>query len=150
MAVAVDTLKTCPLFAGFSATGIEIFAQIARPRAVPKGMSVFLAGSVADSLYVLASGCLEVLVERDGRAKLLDVLEPGAAFGELALVRPGRRAMTVKARSAAQLVEIRRNDFYEILPHKPQACLKLLLAIIASLDERLAPLHAQLIELAGR
>jgi CRP-like cAMP-binding protein len=146
VAVPIQALQACSLFHGFTETGLKILAQIARPRDVPQGMSLFLEGAPGDAMYVLSAGDLDILVGQGDRARLLCSLEPGEHFGELALLRPGRRATTARARTACRVVEIRRSEFSELLKRKPQACMKLMLAIVGSIEHRVGALRPDLLD----
>ena len=149
MPVAVDVLKSCPLFAGFTDTGLEIISQIARLRDVPKGMSVFLQGAPGDALYIVDEGCIEIVTGLGPSPTILCTVEKGGHFGELALVRPGNRAVGARARVPTKVVEIKRADFNEVLKQKPQAGMKLMLAIFLAVDKRLEAVKPELLKLAG-
>lgn len=140
-------LEASPLFAGFTPTGLSIFAQIARLRDVPRGLSLYRAGAAGDALCIVHAGTLEVVAGSGPGEVVVDTLGPGAHFGELALVRRGQRLLTVRAQSAAQVVELRHQDFQALLAQKPQACLKLLLAILAQVDARLREASHELLPL---
>jgi CRP-like cAMP-binding protein len=134
---AVETLKQCPLFQGFTEASLATIAAIVKPRDVPQGMSLFLQGTAGDSLFVLESGSVEIGVGKGGNANVLCLLSDGAHFGELGLLRAGKRAVTARARTACKLLEIKRTDFNETLKTKPQVCFKLMLGIIAAIERRL-------------
>lgn len=145
LAVVEDQLAACPLFAGFTPTGLKIFASVARTREVPAGMSVFLAGTTGESLLIVDSGELEILL--DG-GKTVCTLGRGAHFGELSLVRPSTRAVSARAKTAARLIEIRRDDFGSLLRTKPQACFKLILSIFGVVAARLEAVRGDLARIA--
>ena len=145
--VPVDTLKACPLFAGFTDTGLAIIAEIARPRDLPQGMSLFLQGSAGDSLFVIESGTVEIFVGQGERAKVLCAVEAGGHLGELGLIRAGKRAVGARARSACKLIELKRTDFNETLKTRPQACVKLMLNIFSAIEKRLEPVREDLLRL---
>ena len=62
MPVPIQILKTSPLFAGFTDTGLNIIGQIARLRDLPKGMSLFLEGAPGDAMYIIKDGTLDILL----------------------------------------------------------------------------------------
>ncbi len=147
MAVPLASLKACRLFAGFTDTGLAIIADIAKTREVSQGLSIFLAGTSGDGLLVVESGEVEITSGQGEAAKALCMLAPGDHFGELALLRSGKRAVTARAKSAVRLVEIARADFNQALKEKPQACLKLMLAIFGAVGERLHAVREDLLKL---
>ncbi|AKU90901.1 cAMP-binding protein [Vulgatibacter incomptus] len=136
----VDALARCALFKDFSPTGLEIVAAIAQERVVPQGASIFVENMVGDSLYVLADGYVRIcLRDANGRDRALGVLGEGDHFGELSLLTPGAtRVVSAIAETEARIVEIRQKDFARLQAKKPQACLKLILAIAAGFGRNLS------------
>lgn len=133
----VAALRRCPLFADFTDVGLQIMATVAQPRRVPAGTPLFVEGMMGDSLLILVEGVVTISIEADGRERELATVDPGEALGELALLGPGPRLATATAMMECELLEIRRRDFAELQRKKPQACLKLLMAIVQRFGERL-------------
>jgi small-conductance mechanosensitive channel/CRP-like cAMP-binding protein len=80
------------------------------------GEPVVAEGDLADSLFVVESGELSVLVRHgDGTIVEVGTLGPGDAFGEMALLTGEPRAATVKARTAASLYRIGKDALAPIL-----------------------------------
>ncbi len=147
MPVSPQHLKGCDLFDGFTEAGIGIISQIGKLRDVPQGLSIFLEEATGESLFIVHAGEVEILAGGTAQPKRLCVLEKGQHFGGLALVRGGRRQVSARARTACQLVELRRADFNELMKTKPQACFKLMLALFGSIERRLAEVSPLLKEL---
>ncbi len=126
----IQALARCPLFKGFTDTGLQILASIAIPRQFPAGAPIFVENMLGDALYVIEQGAVSIRM-RDGRGmeKELVVLEAGASFGEMALSIQAARMVSAVAATEVRVLEIRRHDFLQLQRQKPQACLKLLLAI---------------------
>ena len=73
-------------------------------------------GDFGDKLYVIRSGRVEVCRERPGQEpERLAVLEPGAYFGEAALLEESPRNSTVTALTAVDVLTIGRGDFQTLL-----------------------------------
>jgi CRP-like cAMP-binding protein len=107
-----DFLATVPLFSGLQRDEIQKFADLTRERAYPKGSVILFQDDPGDSLFVLRAGRVKVvLIGEDGREVILGVLEPGAHFGELALIDDQPRSAHVIAMEDAQLLILRREDF---------------------------------------
>lgn len=145
MAVDAERLKCCTLFRDFTDTGLGIFAALVSERTVSAGLSVVRAGAASEGLVMVESGRLSVHYERGGVSESAGDLGPGTYFGELGLVRSGPRVFTVRAQETSRLLELKRSDFQGILSVKPQACLKLTLAMLGGLDERLRRSHRALL-----
>jgi CRP-like cAMP-binding protein len=135
----IRTLSRCPLLREFTDTGLQILASIAEVSTAPAGTPIFVEGMVGDAMYVVASGRVRLSLRgSDGTETPLATLGEGESFGELALVVTGsQRLVTASAEGDVELLTIRQRDFAKLQTQKPQACLKLALAISASLGQRL-------------
>ena len=103
----MSVLSTSPLFEMLSNQELEYVADLSRPRRYSAGQVVFEEGELGDSLFVIASG--EVEVQRrdsNGESKTLAVLGPPEFFGEMSLIDKEYRSATVRARSDAELLHL--------------------------------------------
>jgi len=122
-----DFLATIPLFSGLPAEELERFAELTRERSYPKGSVILFQDDPGDSLFVLRGGRVKVvLIGEDGREVILGVLEPGAHFGELALIDDQPRSAHVIAMEDAQLLVLRREDFKRRVEANPTVAWALL------------------------
>lgn len=122
-----DFLATIPLFSGLPPEELERFAELTRERAYPKGSVILFQDDPGDSLFVLRDGRVKVvLIGEDGREVILGVLEPGAHFGELALIDDQPRSAHVIAMEDAQLLVLRREDFKRRVEANPTVAWALL------------------------
>jgi CRP-like cAMP-binding protein len=122
-----DFLATIPLFSGLQRDEIQKFADLTRERSYPKGSVILFQDDPGDSLFVLRAGRVKVvLIGEDGREVILGVLEPGAHFGELALIDDQPRSAHVIAMEDAQLLILRREDFRRRVEANPTVAWALL------------------------
>jgi len=122
-----DFLATIPLFSGLPEDELERFAELTRERSYPKGSVILFQDDPGDSLFVLRAGRVKVvLIGEDGREVILGVLEPGAHFGELALIDDQPRSAHVIAMEDAQLLVLRREDFRRRVEANPTVAWALL------------------------
>lgn len=122
-----DFLATVPLFSGLQRDEIQKFADLTRERAYPKGSVILFQDDPGDSLFVLRAGRVKVvLIGEDGREVILGVLEPGAHFGELALIDDQPRSAHVIAMDDSQLLILRREDFRRRVEANPTVAWALL------------------------
>jgi NADH dehydrogenase len=75
------------------------------------GQIVIREGDSGNRFYMVLKGQLEVVRKRPGGEEHLAILQAGDHFGEQALARGGRRAATVRAISAVDLLALGRADF---------------------------------------
>src|SRR3954462_1085006 len=122
-----DFLATVPLFSGLQRDEIQRFAELTRERSYPKGSVILFQDDPGDSLFVLRAGRVKVvLIGEDGREVILGVLEPGAHFGELALIDDQPRSAHVIAMDDSQLLILRREDFRRRVEANPSVAWALL------------------------
>ena len=100
-------LSSSPLFEMLSNQELEYVAELSRPRRFSASQVVFEEGELGDSLFVIASGEVEVL-RRDttGEQKAIAVLGAPEFFGEMSLIDKEYRSATVRARSDAELLQL--------------------------------------------
>jgi CRP-like cAMP-binding protein len=126
-AQTADFLASIPLFSGLHRDELAKFAELTRERAYPKGSVILFQDDPGDSLFVLRQGRVKVvLIGEDGREVILGVLEPGAHFGELALIDDQPRSAHVIAMDDAQLLILRREDFRRRVEANPTVAWALL------------------------
>ncbi|MCA2982078.1 MAG: cyclic nucleotide-binding domain-containing protein [Myxococcaceae bacterium] len=135
---ASAALRASPLFAGFTDTGVAILASIAAVRSYPAGSPLFFEDMMSDTLVVIGSGRVS-LSARGARGGDLALGEfgPGDWLGELSLITAGQRQCTAMALTPVTTVEIRQGDFQRLMGIKPQACIKLLMAICTTFGQKI-------------
>jgi CRP-like cAMP-binding protein len=91
-------------------------------RAVPAGGLVFSEGDPGDSLFLIASGSVRVLVV-GGHGRPLEIrrLDPGDFFGEVAALTGRPRSATVVAVDDCELLEIDHWALERLLEARPEA-----------------------------
>ncbi len=145
----VEALQKAPLFREFTETGLKIFAAIAAEKTVPAGSPIFVENMVGESMFVVKSGSVRITQRTADGEKELATAGPGDHLGELALLGTGVRLVSAVAATTCEVVEITQRDFLRLQPQKPQACLKLAVAIAQDLAQRVADSRDLLRELPG-
>jgi CRP-like cAMP-binding protein len=135
---AAEALRNCGLLSGFTDTGIQILAGICTPRSYPGGALLFAENMVSDSMLVVGEGRVALSTKGDKGELSLGELGPGDWLGELSLINPGQRLCTATASSPVTAYEIRQADFQKLVATKPQACMKLLMAICTQFGAKVA------------
>ena len=131
-------LSRCELFKDFSETGLAILGGIAAERFVPEGSPLFVEGMASDAFFVVSSGAMRLTAKREGGQQILGYLGIGDALGQVSLLRStGVRMVSAVAEGDSEVVEIRSRDFGRLQAQKPQACLKLMMAVAGQLGRLL-------------
>jgi len=129
-----EVLSKMPLFARLSERELLRVMQVTSVRFHPEGSVVIEEGSWGDELFIVLSG--KVAVMKGGA--VLSTLGVGEHVGEMALIRKAPRSATVVASEGpAELVAIKRADFFEILRREPELAVKLLWQFVGVLADRL-------------
>jgi len=119
-------LRNVPVFKPLLDDEIRELAHMARLMRCRPFDRVITQGQPGASLFVVASGTLEVLIQQpDGRALSLNKLEPGSVFGETALLMGGERTATVRAVGEAVLYEIGKAGLQPIIEARPELIIEL-------------------------
>ncbi len=147
----VEALQRAALFKDFTETGLKIFATIAHEKAIPAGSPLFVENMVGDSLFIVVSGTVRLTQKTpQGGERELAVVGAGEHLGELALLAKSVRLVSAVAATQCEVLEFSQRDFARLQPQKPQACLKLALAIAADLAAKVAAARDVVRELGAR
>jgi MFS family permease len=86
---------------------LEGLARKLQPLRVPAGASVIHQGDVGDRFYVVADGRVEISID----GEVVNAIEPGGYFGEIALLRDVPRQASAVAETDAELFALEGEDF---------------------------------------
>ncbi len=129
-----DFLANVPLFGGLDPAERLRFVELTRERTYPKGSVILFENDPGDSLYIVRSGRVKVvLIGEDGREVILGVLEVGDHFGELSLIDQQPRSATVIAMDDSSLLILHRDDFRRRVEASPAVAW----ALLSELSRRL-------------
>lgn len=94
---------------------LEMFRNVPTGRPFHAGERIFSLGEVGDRMYVVLSGTVRLSV----RERVLELVGPGQAFGELALIDDGPRSADAVAVTDVELVEIDEERFRNLVRGHP-------------------------------
>jgi NTE family protein len=101
---------------------------------IPGGQILFRENEVADSLYVVLTGCLGVIVrDNNGRDILIARIAAGETVGEMGLLDGGVRSATVEALRDTELLKLDKASYEDLLVRHPKS----MRALISLLVRRL-------------
>src|SRR5213076_2794087 len=125
----LDTLAAVPLFEGLSKRHLRRIAKLARIRRFADRSAMVRVGDAGRTFYVLLDGSAKV--NRPGRRSVR--LEPGAFFGEMALIDDSPRSADVVAEGEVLALTIDRSGFTKLLRAEPALSQALLRTLAARL-----------------
>jgi len=142
-----DLLAGSDLTRLLGASAVADVGDEVRTLALAAGDVLVSQGEVADELYVLLAGQLEVVLVGTGDEQVLSRLEAGATVGEIALLAGDQRSATVRASRPATVAAISADGFRRLLVAHPAEAERL--ARLASERLRETQLIGQLNALFG-
>ncbi|HEY8041984.1 MAG TPA: Stp1/IreP family PP2C-type Ser/Thr phosphatase [Polyangiaceae bacterium] len=140
LALKRDVLANMPLFSRLTERELLRLMQAVEVREYKDGDIVIREGDKGDELFIVLDG--KVRVSRG--EQVLVHLGQGEHVGEMALIRSVPRSATVTAVGDAELITIRRADFFEILRKEHEVAVKMLWQFLGVLADRLDQTNSQL------
>ncbi len=123
----LDSLRSVPLFSRVDEADLDNVAELLIERRYPKNSIIVEEGLTGDYMYVIRSGRVKVTkASDDGREKIMDFLESGAFFGEMALLDNAPRSASVRTLEPSVLAALSRRDFIGLLRNSPDLALTLI------------------------
>jgi CRP-like cAMP-binding protein len=118
-------LRNHPLFREFPPSVIEHFGTYMTRRSVRRGATIFAKGDPGTGLMAVLWGSVKISVPTaDGREAVLNIINPGEIFGEIALLDGRSRTADAVAMDDCELMVIDRRDFIPFLREQPDIALK--------------------------
>jgi NTE family protein len=87
---------------------------------VRAGEWLFRQDDPGDSLYVVLTGRLEVVIESGPVPKVVRLLGRGSSVGEIALLTESPRSASVRARRDSELLVVTREHFSRLIEQRPE------------------------------
>ena len=135
-AVSTTVLKSVPMFASFSPEELRALAAMVMRRSVPRGSAVMHEGDPVDSLYIVISGRLKVMMgEADGKETILSILGPGEFFGEMGLIDDEPRSASVVTIEPCELLSIAKRDFKKCMAENFEMTITVMKGLVRRLRE---------------
>ena len=129
-----DLVANVPFFQTLGAAAVADIVRFVRARDVAAGTVVVRKGQTGDSMYFIASGEATVMFDPDSVT-----LQPGAFFGEMALLFGTQRSATVVITKPSVLLVLDIADFRVLAGRRPE-----LIDVIEAEGKRRRELNAAL------
>jgi len=135
----VGILRGTDLLGNAPTAELEALAAASRVRTFRRGQVIFTAGTPGDTVMVVMSGRVKVVVRSaDGGELTLTVIGPGAMFGEVGVADGGPRSADAEALEESQLLLIPREMIRDLcgrVPAVAQALMRSVAAILRRLTD---------------
>jgi CRP/FNR family cyclic AMP-dependent transcriptional regulator len=115
-------LRNAGLLRSVPAPDLERVLAVSRLRTFRRGQVVFTRGDPGDTLMIVVSGRVKVVVRSaDGGELTLTIISAGGVFGELCIADGGPRSADAETLEESQLLLIPRETIQEICARVPPA-----------------------------
>jgi CRP/FNR family cyclic AMP-dependent transcriptional regulator len=134
--VSTTVLKAVPLFSSFPDEQLRMLASVVTRRSVPRSTTIMASGDATDSLYIVLSGRLKVMMsDAEGKEVILSILGPGEFFGEMGLIDDAPRSASVVAIEPCELLCIAKRDFKKCLAENVEMAMAVMRGLVRRLRE---------------
>jgi CRP/FNR family transcriptional regulator, cyclic AMP receptor protein len=115
------------LFRALPEQTIAQITALASRRSYKADSVVFMRGDPGDALYGVVTGRVRISASGSGGKEVfLNIMEPGDAFGEIALLDGQPRTAAATTLAPTELMIIRREDFQQLVKREPQLAVHLI------------------------
>jgi glucose-6-phosphate 1-dehydrogenase len=115
--VTPEVLEQSPMFKGADHLLLNAIILALQPVTVEQGEFIVNRGDVANEMYLICRGEVEILNSHD---HVIEKLRDGDFFGEVGLLMATARTANVRAKTLCDLFVLTRKDFCRILHDHPQ------------------------------
>lgn len=121
-----EFLKRVAWFEDLDQRSLDAIANAAVEQTYEPGQFIMRQGDTGVGAFIIRTGEVEVVQEKDGKETRLATLGPGDVIGEMALLDEFPRSASVRAVKQTSALGIQRWHFKGILESHPQLALALL------------------------
>jgi CRP/FNR family cyclic AMP-dependent transcriptional regulator len=150
---AIASLRLCTLFAHADAPTLEAVARTLRRRRFKRNGVIFYQGDPGDSLFIVETGRVKVVVLSPEGAEdaIIATLGPGMFFGELALLDGAARSASAIAVEPSETLILDRESFDRLMDIQPGFRRAILAALATELRHLTGHVEElQFLDLLGR
>ena len=94
---------------------LELFKSADEIQKYTTGDVIFSTGDTGDHMYAVVNGTVEIKVGNN----IVEIVEPGGFFGEMALIDNSPRSATAIAGDMCQLAHVNQKQFLRMVEHTP-------------------------------
>jgi CRP/FNR family transcriptional regulator, cyclic AMP receptor protein len=146
------------LLGKLTSSEVDALLTYSRVERYPANTEIYAKGSPGNSMMLVLRGTAKMSsVSSEGKEIVLNIMNPGDLFGEIALLDGGERSADAVAMTACEILVLHRRDFMPLLENHPDMCMRLRQTseqvedvLFRHLESRIAKALLHLTETAGR
>lgn len=119
---SIDVLARTDLFADANTAALSAVLSASRRLEMVRGDVLFNEGDAPDSLHVVLSGRIAIVMsaESDNRESVVALMDAGDLFGELGLLDEGPRSATARALESTVVLEVPYDAVRKLFDEEPR------------------------------
>jgi len=110
------------------------------------GEIIVRQGDPGDTMFVIQTGQVQVLAERDGEETLLRVAREGELLGEMAIFEQQSRSATLRALGETKILTIDKKNFMRRINEDPTIAFR----IVETMSQRVRELSDEVVRLKAK
>jgi len=118
----------------------SLFSEL-KGKVYQKGDVIVRQGEEGQCMYVVASGKVEVLVQKGRKQVRMATLGPRDFFGEMAIFDSEKRSATVRALGEVQTIVIEKKTFEDMVRYMPWLAFR----VVEKMSQRIRELDRELV-----
>ena len=119
-------LKGIDIFSGLDPSELAAIASVTEELDYAKDRTVIKQNDTGETLFLIIRGRVQVTMEEvEGKEVLLNYIEAGGAFGEMALIDDNPRSATVRTVEPCRFLILHKQEFKEIAMEFPRVTLQI-------------------------
>ena len=136
-------MQDCTLFCDFSAGEIKTLLNIAHVRDYAESEKIFDDGTVGLCFYIIVTGSVKIISEKDGRVNIIREFTGGEYFSEVHLFSESHHTVSASAGEVTKLIVFAKPDLEDFVKIKPKLGNKVLLKFLEFFGSRLDELYKE-------
>ena len=133
-----NKLRLLTIFNDLDKNELEIVQKHVFEKSVKKDSVLFVEGMPGELLYIIISGCVEIIKETKDYGKIvLATIGANDIVGEMSLIDSEPRSATGITSEDSVLLVIKKQSFNEILQSDPRVAAKVLMGLLKVISRRL-------------
>lgn len=133
----IQHLREIPLLRNLSESEVLEIATCMSEVTVDRGTVLFRIGEDSDAAYFIINGELSAFLQTTEQVQEILKIGNGSVFGELCLVKPGKRSLTIRANTNCILLRIDRTRFSRLRDQRASSAYRVIRNICVTACDRL-------------
>lgn len=141
--ILLKTLRECSLFSDFSNAELKALLGISHIRDYAEGEKIFEEGTIGLCFYLIVSGRVKVMYEKESKAVAIREFSQGEFFSEVHLFSESYHTVSCAASEITKLIVLAKPDFEDLIKIKQRLGNRILLKFLEFFGTKLDELYKE-------